>query len=435
MRKMRRFAPAGLLFAAALVLLAGCSNVTTGVSHSGNTDGIFPDRIVVGALVSETGPLPADFAPVLAGATAYLDTVNAAGGVAGRKIDLAYSLDDQSSPSVDASQARTLVDQDHVFAVVAVATPSFTGASYLASNDVPTFGLAVNAQWMDGPSLFGDNGSYIDFTAPRLQAVFLAEQHHVHAAAVIAYDVSQSQAGCQGVVTAFRRYHIPLAFEDLSVPAPASDLHADVIRMKADRVDMVVSCMDLSGNVLLSQTMQQQRLTGVTQLWSDGYDESALTEYAAAMQGVYFTEPNVPFEVSRLFPGRYPGMDKFEAAMRRYQPSTPLSEAALAGWTGADLFVTGLRAVGRDLSRSRLVAAINRISSFTADQVLAPVDWRTAHTSTGPINCNSYIEVQGNRFVSVYGTDGSVFVCLPVPPPPGPPLRPLASLPAGVPPG
>jgi ABC-type branched-subunit amino acid transport system substrate-binding protein len=420
--------------ALALSGAAACGNVTTSVSHRGNTAGVYGDRIVVGALVSETGPLPADFAPVLAGARAYLDTVNASGGVDGRRIDLEYVLDDQSSPAVDASQARTLVEEDHVFAVVAVATPSFTGGSYLAANNVPSFGLAVNAQWMDGPSLFGNNGSYIGFSSPRLQPVFLAEQLHVRAAAILAYNVAQSSAGCTGVATAFRRYKVPIAYEDLSIPAPATDLHADVTRMKRAGVDMVVSCMDLGGNLLLSQTMQQEGLTGVAQYWSDGYDESALAQYGAAMQGVYFAEANVPFEVSRLYPGRYPGMDAFQAALSRYEHGTMPSEAALAGWTSANLFVDGLRAVGRDVTRSRLVAAINKMSSFTADGILAPVDWRSAHSGPGPLNCAAFVQVRGKRFVPVFGTPPSVFQCMPVPAPAGPPVRPLVPLPKGVPP-
>ncbi|HMK98697.1 MAG TPA: ABC transporter substrate-binding protein [Acidimicrobiales bacterium] len=414
--------------------LTGCANARTGISHVGNTSGVFAHQIVVGALASETGPLPADFAPVVTGARVYLDMVDADGGVDGRKIDLSYTLDDQSSPSMDASQARALVDEDHVFAVVAVATPSFSGASYLAANDVPTFGLNVNSQWTDGPSLFGNNGSYVDFSSPQLQPVYLAEQHQVRAAAVLAYDVAQSQQGCEGTENGFRKYGVPVAYEDVSIPAPATDLHADVTRMKQDGVDMVVSCMDVSGNILLAQTMQQEGLTGVTQLWYDGYDETALSEYSSAMQGVYFFEPNVPFEVTTLDPGTYPGMDQFQQMLRRYAPGTAPSEAALAGWTGADLFVTGLESVGRDLTRSRLVAAINRISSYTADQILAPVDWTSAHGSSGPLNCNAWVQVRGSQFVPVYGTPPSVFECMPVPEPATPPVVPLSTLPAGVPP-
>ena len=434
---MRRRALVVSAVVALLSMSGACGNAPAGSSASGNRDGVFPDRVVVGSLASQTGPLPAGFAPVITGAQAYFDMVNAAGGVAGRRIDLAYKLDDQSSPSVDTTQARALVDQYHVFAVVGVATPSFSGAGYLASHNVPTFGLDVNpnSAWLAGPTMYGHNGSFVDFGAPQLQSVFLAQQHGVHAAAVIAYNVAQSQQGCEGVTTGFRRYGIPVVFEDTAVPAPASDLHADVNRMKQAGADMVVSCLDLSGNILLSQTMQQTGLTGLVQLWLDGYDESAVGEFASAMEGAYFFEPHVPFEVTALSPGTYPGMDRVQQMLARYARGTQPSVPALAGWTSADLFVTGLRAVGRDLTRSRLVAALNRLPSFTADGILAPVDWRIAHTRTaGPLNCSSFVQVRGGRFVPVYGTSPSVFSCFPSPAPASGPVQPIVPLPAGVPP-
>ena len=252
---LRRTALAG-------TVLAACGNASTGVSTSGNTEGVCPHRIIVGGLSSITGPLPADFAPAIAGAQAYFDWVNDHGGVNGRRIDLAYKLDDQSDPSVDATQARTLVEQDHVFAVVPVATPSFSGGPFLSQHDVPTFGLNVNPNidWA-GPSMYGNTGSYTAFSSAQLQAAYLAEQHHVRAAA-IAYNISQSSEGCQGVANAFRQYGIRIAFEDLAVPVPAFDLNADVTRMKSAGVDMVTSCLDLTGDILLSHTMQQDGMTG-----------------------------------------------------------------------------------------------------------------------------------------------------------------------------
>jgi len=419
------------------VVVAACGNAPITVSMAGNTDGVFPHRIVVGSLSSQTGPLPADFAPIVAGVQVYFDMLNAEGGVHGRSIDLADNLDDGSNPSSDSSQARTLVDQDHVFAVVGVATPSFTGAAYLASHDVPTFGYDINpnSDWLAGPTMYGSTGSYTDYGAPQVQSAYLAEVHHVRAAAVLSYSVAQSQQGCEGVFNALSRYHIPVAYQDTSIPAPAVDLHADVDRMKAAGVDMVVSCMDLGGNVLLSQTMQQAGMTGTTQLWFDGYDESAVHQFASAMEGVYLFLGHVPFEVTELDRGQYPGMDRFLAVLRRYAPGTLPSEAALAGWVSADLFATGLRAIGRDVTRSRLVAAINRLSSYTADGILAPVDWRIGHKPVlAPIDCTAFVVVHGGRFVPVYGTPPSVFSCYPVPAPQDPPITLVAPLPAGVPP-
>lgn len=424
------------VFLATVVLVAACGNAAPTTSQRGNTTGVSADRIVVGGLASLTGPLPADFAPAINGAEAYFDVVNARGGVNGRKIDLAYRIDDQSDPSSDAAAARTLVDQDHVFAVVPVATPSFAGGPYLSSHEVPTFGLNVNtnADWA-GSSMFGNTGSYTNYKGSQLQSAFLAEQHHVKNAAVIAYNIAQSVQGCDSVVLAFHKYGIHLAFEDLSVPVPAFNLSADVTRMKAHHVDMVVSCLDLTGNVLLAHTMQQQGLTGLTQFWLDGYDESALRQFHSAMQGVYFLLSNVPFEVVAIDKGTYPGMDEFVAALKKYQPRTEPSEAALAGWQSADLFVTGLKKIGRDVTRTRLIAALNKLTDFTADGIDAPIDWKSSHEpGWPPWNCDAFVQVQGTRFVPVYGTRQSVFVCFPSPDPKHAPLVPINPLPKGVPP-
>jgi ABC-type branched-subunit amino acid transport system substrate-binding protein len=417
-------------------VLAACGNASTNLSTTGNTQGVYPHRIVVGGLASITGPLPADFAPAIAGAQAYFDWVNANGGVNGRKIVLAYKLDDGSDPSEDATQARTLVEQNHVFAVVPVATPEFSGGPFLSQHDVPTFGLDVNtnADWA-GPSMFGNTGSYTAFESAQLQAAYLAELHHVKAAALIAYNISQSSEGCQGVANAFRQYGVRIVFEDLAVPVPAFDLSADVARMKSLGVDMVASCLDLSGDILLAHTMQQDGMTKVVQYWFDGYDQSALKTYAPAMQGVYFMLQHVPFEVTQLYPGRYPAMDRFEAALARYAPGNPPSEAALAGWTSADLFVTGLRMIGRDVTRTRLVAAINSLTLYTAHGLVSPIDWRTDHTGVSTIyNCSVFVQVRGHEFVPVYGTPPSVFSCFPVPNPAHGPIRRVIPLPPGVPP-
>ena len=251
----------------------------------------------------------------------------------------------------------------------------------------------------------------------------------------MSYSIAEAKQGCQTVLLAFEKYGIPVVVDDLSVPAPAADLHADVSRIKASGADFVVACMDLSGNILLSNTLAQEGVTGVTQYWFNGYDQSALQQFGPAMQGVYFLLQHVPFEVAQLEPGRYPGMDEFEAMLKKYVPGSVPSEAALAGWTGADLFVTGLRSLGRDVSRTRLVHALNQITDFTADGIVPPMNWTFFHQPiTGSINCTVFVQVRDGHFVPAYGIAPSVFSCFPVPAPTGPPVNTVSPLPSGIPP-
>jgi ABC-type branched-subunit amino acid transport system substrate-binding protein len=421
------------VLAALLVVAAACGNAKPTVSNTGNVAGVTPTRITVGGVASLTGPIPADFAPIFDGVNAYLDMVNEKGGVDGRKIDFAYPLDDGSNPSQDTDQVRTLVGQDHVFAVVGVGTPTFAGASYLAANNVPTFGYAVSTQWTAGPSLFGAEGSYIAFTRPGPEPAYLAEMIHAKAVGILAYNVSGSSQGCIGVAHEMKRFAIPVVYEDLSVQAPPVDLTTDVNRMKAAGVDLVASCMDLSGNILLSRTMHQDGMGSVAQYWLNGYDETAIKSYASLMQGVYFLIGHVPFESAKLTPGKYPGMDLYLRELAKYFPHELPGEASLAGWVNADLFVTGLRLAGRDLTRKGLVAALNDLTAFNAGGIVAPIDWRFEHRSDGPVDCNVYVRALAGRFVPLFGSARTVFTCFRYPQPATARRVVLVPPPAGVP--
>jgi len=421
------------IVAVVTIVAAACGNAKPSVSHAGNDEGVTASTVTVGGVASLTGPIPADFAPIFDGVNAYFTMVNADGGVDGRKIEFRYPLDDGSNPSQDTDQVRTLVEQDHVFAVVGVGTPSFAGASYLAANNVPTFGYAVSTDWAAGNSLFGSEGSYIAFTRPGPEPAYLAEQLHARAVGILAYNVSGSREGCQGVAYELHRFHIPVVYEDLSIQAPPVDLTTDVNRMRALKVDLVASCMDLSGNILLSRTMHQEGMGSVSQYWLNGYDEAALAKFSSLMQGVYFLIGHVPFESATLSPGKYPGMDLYLKELAKYFPHDLPGEASLAGWIDADMFVRGLRMAGRDLTRTKLISAVNSLTGYTADGIVAPIDWRYEHRTVGPVDCNVYIRAVGGHFVPLFGSARTVFTCFAVPQPVGARRVVVIPPPSGVP--
>ena len=320
-------------------------------------------------------------------------------------------VDDGTSPSGDTAGAQRLV-QSKVFAVVGVGTPFFTGSSILRSQAVPTFGIQenTNEQW-SGPTMFGAGGSYIDAALPMPQVAYVAEQTHSETAAVLAYNVAQSSGGCAAVVKGLAKYHVKTPVIDFSIPYGAATLDADVTRMQQNHVDFVATCMDSTGNIKLSQTLQQHGMGSVTQYWFDGYDTGILRNNMSAYEGVYFLLQQTPFEVSKLDHGVYPGIDAFNAALARYAPGTPPSGTALAGWVSADLFTEGLRAIGNDVTRTALVRAINKLTAFTADGAYPPVDWRIGHTGVNNLDCTAYVRAHDDHFVPVFTTPDSVYSC------------------------
>ena len=88
----------------------------TGAFASATADpGITPTSIVLGGTSPLTGPAAA-YASVARGAKAYLDSVNAKGGVSKRKFEYKI-VDDAYNPAQSIQATRQLVEQDKVFAV------------------------------------------------------------------------------------------------------------------------------------------------------------------------------------------------------------------------------------------------------------------------------------------------------------------------------
>ena len=410
--------------------LAACGNAKQ-VAGSGNNaaPGVTPTQITVGSIANVTGPLSSGFAPVVNGVEAYFSMINAQGGVAGRKLKLGFQTDDQGSPTIDLSVAQKLVQQDQVFAVVGVGTPFFGGAAYLAQTGTPTFGYAVSTDFQDRPTLFADYGSVLCFPCGAPGDAYLAQQLGAKSIAVVSYGVPQSAAACKAAVTGMKEMGLNVSFSDLNLTFGA-DPTPDVLQMKNANADMWFSCLDVNGNVAFARAIIQNGLS-MKQVWFNGYDRGTVQQYGSIMNGVYFGLQHVPFEAALAYPGVYPGLDTYIREMQKYQPAFTYDEVAMDGWIAADQFVTGLKAVGRNLTQKNLVAAINKETAYNGAGLTTPVDWTKSHTGSPPPYCQADVVVQNGAFVPAFvQSNDQVFTCFelhsttPVPPAPGTPGPP-----------
>jgi len=229
---MTRGSRASLALLTLVLVGTGCGNAVSSASAgSATAPGVTSNSITVGSIANVTGILSSDFAPAVDGVKAYFDMVNATGGVDGRKLILGYQKDDQGSEATDLTDAQQLVEQDHVFAVVGVATPFFGGSTYLAQQGVPTFGYQVSTEWDNSPSLFAAYGSYLDFSTGEMGWSWLAQQLHSTSVGVISYGVAQSADACQAAINGFGSFGIPVGYQDLAYGI-GSDATPDVLAMK-----------------------------------------------------------------------------------------------------------------------------------------------------------------------------------------------------------
>jgi ABC-type branched-subunit amino acid transport system substrate-binding protein len=370
--------------------------------------GVTPTEIKVAAISTLTGILAADFGSLVPGIRAYFDMVDAHGGVNGRKIVLAYNLDDAGLSSQFQTDTHTAIDQDHAFAV-AVSSYWFT-PSYFVSTCTPTYGFNVNGNWAGAPNLYAAGGSVLTLKSITPAVAYLIDKTHSKSVAILAYGVSTSSDLCRTTGNRLRAAGYDVSFTDLRLPAIGANLTPDVQRIQRAGSDFVVSCMTVTGNVALARDIQQYGLH-VHQLWFDGADATVVKKYKRLLQGVYFDVQNVPETAARLYPGVYPGLESYLQTMHRYSPGFADNALALDGWESAALLVAGIRAAGPHLTQAAVVAATNRLTAFTAGGLQEPVNWRIGHFVVTRKACSAYEEVKGSAAVPVLGKGKEVFVC------------------------
>lgn len=376
------------------------------------TPGVTATQINVGAISSKSGALAGYFGGLAPGMTAYFKAVDAKGGVNGRKIVLTNNLDDGGVSSQFTQDAHTLIDQDHVFAI-GVAS-AFFSPNYFVSTKTPTYGYNVSANWQTAPNLFAVGGSTQIYSSADSTLSWAIKRLKSKSVAFISYgpSIASSYDACSSYAKAMQKDGYKV-YADVEAQL-AGTYTSDVQRMRQAGSSMLVSCMQGSDNITLTRDIKQYGLN-IKQLWLNGYDQSLLDQYSNLLQGVYLDITGVvPFEAANTarFGNLYPGMQAYIAAMKKYEPGYVRNGVSFDGWQSAALLVSGIRAAGHDLTQANVIKATNTLTNFTAGGLSSPVNWKVSHTTYTVPNCSAYVQVQGTKYVPVFGEGKQVFVCV-----------------------
>jgi len=395
-------AVAGVALATGFVTIGGSAGAATS-----SAPGVTANSITVGTISTQTGPIASNFSSLIYGERAYFDYIDASGGINGRKIDYKYALDDAGSGTTFNQLASTLINQDHVFAITGVATASFA-PNYFAEAKIPTYGYNVTGNWAGPPNLFAAGGSVLFYGAEGPEMTYVAKKTHATSVGLLAYGIASSAAGCQAGAKGLASAGYKVSYTDYKISYPGTTVATDVQRMKQAGVNLVISCMDVLGNINLARAVQQYGLK-TSQLWLNGNDKSTLQANESLMQGVYFDIQHVPFSAPTSI---YPGLKLYLTEMKKYEPNYVEDEVALQGWESASLFAEGVKLAGKNLTQANVVAQTNKLTAFTANGLSSPVNWKSAGHSGGlPPYCDAYIQVKGEQYVPVFNTGKNVFNC------------------------
>jgi branched-chain amino acid transport system substrate-binding protein len=404
---LRTIGATALIVPAFLATLAWTAGPAGAASSGGSAPGVTSNSITVGTISTQTGVLASNFSSLIYGERAYFDYVNAQGGINGRKINYKYALDDGGNPTTFNQLANTLINQDHVFAVTGVGTAFFSPSIFVEAG-IPTYGYNVTGNWAGPKNLFAAGGSVQYYPAGAPADAFVSRQTKSASIAFLAYGVAASAAACQAAEKALQDSGYHISYTDFKVAYPGSTVATDVQRMKQAGSNMVISCMDVQGNVTMARAIKQYGLK-MTQLWFNGNDQQTLNSNESLMQNVYFSISHVPFLAPTSL---YPGLKLYLTQMKKYEPNYVHDEIAIQGWESAALFAQGVKMAGNDLTWDNVIKADNSLTAFTAGGITTPTNWKSAgHSGHAPPYCSAFIKVAGLKYVPTLNTGKNVFNC------------------------
>jgi ABC-type branched-subunit amino acid transport system substrate-binding protein len=313
-------------------------------------------QVRIGQTIDLSGSTAEHGKAVLSGIRAYLDPVNAAGGVDGRRIEL-ITLDDGGKSDVAAKNTRTLIERDRVVAVFS----GIEGGPCVASMNV--------AVELKVPLLACAAGSP-DFRDPFNRYVFPMRAAHLTEFGVIAKTAKQ-----------FGRPRLAFVFSD----SENGRRHlANLKRVaKAEGADVILEVPLKSGpdaptNKQIAEQIFSARAQAVI-------NHGGYSTYAAIYSEVKALDPAIQFyavnsgaqQMVRLLGTSARGIvftqvvplptaavplvvSEYRAALKARSPGEEPSFSSLEGYLNARLLVTALRLAGKNPTPEGIVSALER---------------------------------------------------------------------------
>ena len=311
--------------------------------------GAFAQDIVLGQSVALSGPAAELGREMQFGAQIYFDSINAAGGIRGRKIVL-KTMDDGYEPTRAEANTRRLID-DNVLALFGyVGTPTSAASVPLATNaKVPFFGAFSGAELLRAPFnryVFNVRASYFDET--ELIVKQLAAEGLTRIAVFYQND-SYGQAGLAGVERALLARKMTVAGK-ATVERNSNDVRAAVEAMLASKPEAIVM---ISTYASCAEFIKQTKARGLLARYANVSfvgTKSLAKALGPEGSGVMISQV-VPSPTSE----RYPWVNEYRRMVTA--KGGELSYTSLEGFIAARIFVEALKR-GGDSSREALIRAI-----------------------------------------------------------------------------
>ena len=310
--------------------------------------------ITIGAFTPITGPVPF-YATLTHASEAYFKMLNESGEVDGWTFNF-ITKDDGYDPARSVAVARSLVEDDEIFALAAPLGTATNVAVIPYANEagVPIIGPVGGAsQFFVEPSVFpllpdygwsaGASAEYAANGLGHTKIALLWENDELGKSAKRGFDLVMQDMGMEPV-------------ESIPFDVKTTSFSAHIRRIQNSGAETVIL---YGSNANLAAALKAADLQGVDVAWFGPFftaDPSTLKLTGDLLEGVYFSSWLLPVASDE------PEIVAYRDAVAKYYPKDPVGVLGLNGWSNAALFHKGFQMLldsGKDITRENMVAVMN----------------------------------------------------------------------------
>ena len=351
-----------------------------GLVGAGETTGLTDSTIKVGVMGPFTGNA-SSYSKTQIGLMAYFKHINDQGGIHGRKFEIVQE-DTACAPAKGIAAAKKLIHQDEVFylhgnscsgvAMAVKPTVSPTGIPWIIAHAVnPKITMPVNEK----KSIF--HGVPAGPAYGSTMGKFVMSKPGVKRVAMIAHTNDWAKSYCDPAVEHIKSQGIDLVME-LAMERGQTDSTAQVLKLKQANLDFVLGCLYEAETVIFLRDAKKYGLR-VPVMGTAGTDLENTLERLGDLDAVkdYF--------VLHAFVDKVDGpkMKKWNDIILKYYPDETITGFSAVSMASGVAAVKALEAAGPDLTRSKMIAELDKIRGLKTGILACDITW----TSTDRHGC------------------------------------------------
>ena len=318
--------------------------------------GVTDTTIKLGTYQPLSGPA-APYASLGRTLAAYFKMVNDRGGIHGRRIELLIR-DDGYNPANTRLVVKELVERDKVFAFVGgLGTPTGLAVmDYLNENKIPHVAPASGySGWSNPPKryIFAQSINYA--VESRLLTRYAAEQLKAKKLAIFYQNDPFGKEGLEGVTDMARKKRVPLV-ATISYERTDTDFTSHALNLQRSGADTVLlwSISKATAALLKEAAKIGYRPNWVSSLVN--LDPVMFKLAGEAWEGAIVASPYTLYDAPEAAP--------YREFMKQYLPGEPIGGFSIGGYAMAEIMAEALRRAGRDLTREKLVEALETFKNW-----------------------------------------------------------------------